>query len=185
MLRQLLRSWSPPGAPRRARWVPQAASAYQAFASCSLDLYGAELQASPGHSFLRFNPPSQPHSVLHPHHHHHRPALPCLPCLPCAFHLQALFRLQKLKESSWFWAPVRPEDAPDYTELVQRPMDLATASDRLKLPGGSHGAYASAAEFLADVRLVWDNCLQVRRALWFRWLGQLFAGGVVWGGTTI
>ena len=74
-----------------------------------------------------------------------------------------------MKESSWFWAPVRPEDAPGYSEVVTRAMDLATASDRLKLPAGTPGAYASAAEFLADVQLVWDNCLQVRGAAWRLW----------------
>lgn len=46
--------------------------------------------------------------------------------------LQTLFRLQKVKESSWFWAPVKAEDAPGYFDVVRRPMDLATISDKVR-----------------------------------------------------
>jgi hypothetical protein len=71
---------------------------------------------------------------------------------------QAIFRLQKVKESSWFWSPVREEDAPGYAAVVARPMDLATISDRL---AGRGQPYASVQQFLADVQLVWDNCREV------------------------
>lgn len=70
--------------------------------------------------------------------------------------------MQKVKESSWFWAPVRPEDAPGYHDVIARPMDLASISDRLKRGGREAGGYASAPEFLADMQLVWDNCRAVR-----------------------
>jgi hypothetical protein len=73
--------------------------------------------------------------------------------------VQALFRLQKVKESHWFWAPVHPEDAPGYSEVVRRPMDLATISDRLN---GKGAPFPSMADFLAHVQLVWDNCREVR-----------------------
>ena len=47
---------------------------------------------------------------------------------------QTLFRLQKVKESSWFWAPVKADEAPGYFDVVRRPMDLATISDKVS-PG--------------------------------------------------
>lgn len=69
--------------------------------------------------------------------------------------------MQKVKESSWFWAPVRAEDAPGYHDVVARPMDLATISDRLKRGGPEQGGYSAATDFLADMQLVWENCRAV------------------------
>ncbi len=60
------------------------------------------------------------------------PPTPLLSLAPCPPALQTLFRLQKVKESSWFWAPVKAEEAPGYFDVVRRPMDLATISDKVR-----------------------------------------------------
>ena len=98
---------------------------------------------------------------------------PALPPLPPP--LQALFRLQKVKESSWFWSPVRAEDAPGYHDLIRRPMDLATISDRL---AGKGPPFSSPRDFLAHVQLVWDNCREVGWLVWWgRRAGERLGGG--------
>lgn len=77
------------------------------------------------------------------------PPTPLLSLVPCPPRLQTLFRLQKVKESSWFWAPVKAEEAPGYFDVVRRPMDLATISDKVRARGGSGGG-AAAAGVVAD-----------------------------------
>ncbi|GAB4819339.1 hypothetical protein N2152v2_006385 [Parachlorella kessleri] len=59
-----------------------------------------------------------------------------------------LYRLQLQKSARWFQEPVRPEEAPDYEELVQQPMDFGTISRKL-----ASDKYASPRDLLADVRL--------------------------------
>lgn len=61
-----------------------------------------------------------------------------------------------------FGEPVDPEalGLPDYFDIVTRPMDLGTVARGIKssLKGGPP-KYAGAADVLADVELVWSNCL--------------------------
>lgn len=70
----------------------------------------------------------------------HLTVMACLPMQapsalpPSSARPQTLFRLQKVKESSWFWSPVRADEAPGYFEVVRRPMDLATISDKVGGP---------------------------------------------------
>ena len=46
-----------------------------------------------------------------------------------------------------------PEEIPDYTEVVRRPMDLRTVETKLKA-----GAYKTAEACAGDVRQIWRNC---------------------------
>lgn len=55
-------------------------------------------------------------------------------------------------QAAWFAAPVSEKEAPDYRDIVPHPMDLGTALEKLKT-----GLYASPAELLVDVDLIWSN----------------------------
>jgi hypothetical protein len=56
-----------------------------------------------------------------------------------------------------FYEPVNVEDPglEDYRDVIERPMDLGTVKQKL-----ASGQYQTAAEFAADVRLVFTNCYQ-------------------------
>ena len=54
-----------------------------------------------------------------------------------------------------FLAKVRRMVAPDYYNIIRRPMDLGTVQRNLKT--GTY--FKSKAQFLAEVNLIWDNCL--------------------------
>jgi len=54
-----------------------------------------------------------------------------------------------------FAEPVDKEDAPDYYDIIQNPMDLSTMYDKV-----NKHQYNCAAEFLADANLICDNCLE-------------------------
>lgn len=47
------------------------------------------------------------------------------------------------------------DQAPDYLDVIKKPMDLGTIESNLK-----KGRYRSGAEFEADVNLVWSNCFK-------------------------
>ncbi|KAI8323120.1 Bromodomain-containing protein, partial [Martensiomyces pterosporus] len=52
-----------------------------------------------------------------------------------------------------FLTQVKRRDAPDYYEVIRRPMDLATMSKKLR---GLQ--YNSKDEFAVDIQLIRDNC---------------------------
>jgi transcriptional activator SPT7 len=54
-----------------------------------------------------------------------------------------------------FLAKVRRMQAPDYYNIIHRPMDLGTMHRNLKT--GTY--FKSKAHFLEELNLIWDNCL--------------------------
>ncbi|CAK7266240.1 Transcriptional activator spt7 [Sporothrix epigloea] len=70
--------------------------------------------------------------------------------------------LSELKAHTEYSTPflqrVNKREAPDYHLIVKQPMDLGTMTKKLK---GLQ--YKSKAEFVADLNLVWDNCLKYNR----------------------
>ena len=65
--------------------------------------------------------------------------------------------LWKHKEAWIFYEPVNPEklNIPDYFKHIPRPMDLGTVKSNLH-----GGKFASCEDFIGDVRLIFDNCIQ-------------------------
>ncbi|KAL8625509.1 hypothetical protein ACOMHN_014598 [Nucella lapillus] len=59
----------------------------------------------------------------------------------------------ELNAAAWFTHPVDQADAPDYYNIIKRPMDFSTI--RKKLESGVYGQFE---EFHADMQLVRDNC---------------------------
>ncbi|TEA18346.1 Transcriptional activator spt7 [Colletotrichum sidae] len=57
--------------------------------------------------------------------------------------------------STPFLQRVNKRDAPDYYILIKQPMDLGTMTKKLKSL-----SYKSKADFVADLNLIWDNCLK-------------------------
>ncbi|CAK7233189.1 Transcriptional activator spt7 [Sporothrix bragantina] len=70
--------------------------------------------------------------------------------------------LSELKAHTEYSTPflqrVNKREAPDYHLIVKQPMDLGTMTKKLK---GLQ--FKSKAEFVADLNLVWDNCLKYNR----------------------
>ncbi|KAF9569579.1 ATPase AAA domain-containing protein 2B [Mortierella alpina] len=60
-----------------------------------------------------------------------------------------LFKERKFKP---FFRPVEPEEFPDYYEIVKKPMDLTTVSDKI-----NDFMYLDVKEFLSDIDLIADN----------------------------
>lgn len=54
-----------------------------------------------------------------------------------------------------FLSRVNKRDAPDYYNLIKNPMDLGSMTKKLKSL-----TYKSKVEFVADLNLIWDNCLK-------------------------
>lgn len=54
-----------------------------------------------------------------------------------------------------FLAKVRRMQAPDYYNIIQRPMDLGTMQRNMKT--GTY--FKSKSHFLEELNLIWDNCL--------------------------
>jgi len=59
------------------------------------------------------------------------------------------------KNSFPFLAKVRRATAPDYYNIIRRPMDLGTMQRNLKT--GTY--YKSKAQFMEELDLIWENCL--------------------------
>ncbi|KAK8140196.1 hypothetical protein PG984_000262 [Apiospora sp. TS-2023a] len=57
--------------------------------------------------------------------------------------------------STPFLQRVNKRDAPDYYNLITKPMDLGSMTKKLKSL-----AYKSKADFVVDLNLIWDNCLR-------------------------
>lgn len=69
---------------------------------------------------------------------------------------KVLVELKALTEySTPFLTRVNKREAPDYYSVIKTPMDLGTMTKKLKTL-----AYTSTAEFVADLELIWTNCLK-------------------------
>lgn len=84
------------------------------------------------------------------------------------FCLSTIRSLKKLKDASAFLHPVDPIalNIPHYPSIIKNPMDLGTIERKLMSsspakpdPNPNNPRYNSADEFIADVRLVFTNCL--------------------------
>lgn len=62
--------------------------------------------------------------------------------------------------STPFLQKVSKRDAPDYYSVIKQPMDLGTMTKKLK-----QLQYKSKADFVADLSLIWDNCLRYNQNL--------------------
>ena len=57
-----------------------------------------------------------------------------------------------------FQNPIKPSEAPDYHEIVKRPIDLKTMKARIK-----SGAISSSLEFQRDIFLMFANSMMYNR----------------------
>jgi bromodomain-containing protein 8 len=57
-----------------------------------------------------------------------------------------------------FHNPIKPADAPDYHEIVKRPMDLKTIKARIK-----EGTITNSSEFQRDLYLMYANAIMYNR----------------------
>ncbi|EIW69413.1 hypothetical protein TREMEDRAFT_62279 [Tremella mesenterica DSM 1558] len=67
---------------------------------------------------------------------------------------KAVNELKSAQQSFAFQKPVSKRDAPDYYEIIKRPMDLTTVLRNIK----TH-KYKNKADFATDLDLIWENCL--------------------------
>jgi len=66
-----------------------------------------------------------------------------------------LKKISAHKDAYPFLAKVRRVQAPDYHNIIKRPMDLGAMSRNLRT--GTY--YKSKAQFMEEMNLIWDNCL--------------------------
>jgi bromodomain-containing factor 1 len=84
------------------------------------------------------------------------------------FALSTIRTLKKLKDATPFRFPVDPEalKIPHYLQVIKHPMDFSTIERKLLAsnpvkpdPNPTNPRYRSADEFVADVRLIFSNCV--------------------------
>jgi len=84
------------------------------------------------------------------------------------FALSTIRTLKKMKDATPFRFPVDPEalKIPHYLQIIKHPMDFSTIERKLLAsnpvkpdPNPSNPRYVSADEFVADVRLIFSNCV--------------------------
>ncbi|KAJ8601054.1 hypothetical protein CTAYLR_004482 [Chrysophaeum taylorii] len=78
--------------------------------------------------------------------------------------LMVVRRVASMPEAEPFLAPVDVAALPDYKDVVSRPMDLGTLSEKLE-----KGEYADAEAAAKDLKLVWSNCRaynEPRSSIW-------------------
>jgi hypothetical protein len=70
-----------------------------------------------------------------------------------------LGRLIRDRRFNIFAKPVDPEDAADYFEIIEHPMDLSTMMDKI-----DQHSYDSVSAFLEDIGLITNNALEYNPA---------------------
>ncbi|KAI0005490.1 Bromodomain-containing protein [Russula compacta] len=84
------------------------------------------------------------------------------------FALSTIRTLKKMKDATPFRSPVDPEalKIPHYLQIIKHPMDFSTIERKLLAsnpvkpdPSPANPRYISADEFIADVRLIFSNCV--------------------------
>ena len=80
------------------------------------------------------------------------------------FALSIIRSLKKMKDAVPFLLPVDPIalNIPQYSTIIINPMDLSTVEKKLgggKIEAGQYQRYANVEEFVADVKLVVQNCV--------------------------
>jgi len=79
-----------------------------------------------------------------------------LECWPFVVFLRKVMEaLKEIDQQEIFAEPVNPDDVPDYLELIKKPMDFRTMSEKL-----DSFAYESLDQLEADFAVMVDNCLQ-------------------------
>ncbi|AFM98853.1 hypothetical protein EHEL_081530 [Encephalitozoon hellem ATCC 50504] len=72
-----------------------------------------------------------------------------------------LTAIKSFEESKIFLSRVLKKDAPNYYEIIKKPMDLSIVQKKI-------GKYKSFEEFKADLDLIWDNCLKFNHSKYYR-----------------
>lgn len=62
------------------------------------------------------------------------------------------------RNGSIFHNPIKPSEAPDYRDIVKRPMDLKTIKNRVR-----DGRISSTAEYIRDVYLMFANAIMYNK----------------------
>jgi transcriptional activator SPT7 len=71
--------------------------------------------------------------------------------------LESMLKKAMADKSAYpFLVKVRRQQAPDYYNIIRRPMDLGTVQRNFKT--GTY--FKSKAHFMEEVNLIWDNCLR-------------------------
>jgi hypothetical protein len=70
-------------------------------------------------------------------------------------YFNVLKSLQSDSSSYIFWRPVSSYEAPDYKDVISRPMDLETICKKVV----ARGYGVSSDSFCRDIMQVWSNCL--------------------------